>query len=116
MAVMPKVIKKIVASDRTIIHDGTRSKRLLKKISSSPSKNSGMKFNQNLLQSTDLRPMGRVCRSQKDFPSKLIAGKAKRIAMEPRTNPPRPRLAKETNVLSGPPAIGERSSGRTLKL
>src|SRR5687767_12898099 len=116
MAVMPKVIKKIEINDKVIIHGGTLSKRLLRKISNSPRQKSGMKFSQNLLQRSERRAMGEVCSSQNALPSRLTAGKAKRMAMALRTKPASAKLANETILRIVPAGIGERSSGRTLKL
>src|SRR3970282_465298 len=96
MALMPKVIRKIVASESSIIHGGTRSIRLLAKTSSSPSTSSGTKLSQNLRQSEARSEIGAVGKIQKAFPSKLTAGKAKRTATALRTKPARARLAKET--------------------
>src|SRR5262245_53888491 len=116
MAVMPHVIIKTVTRDKVIIHDGTLSMRLLRKISNSPMQRSGMKLSQNLLQSSDRSAIGDVCSSQNDLPSRLIAGKAKRMAMALNTKPARARLANATRVRMVPAGMGERSRGSTLKL
>ena len=99
-----------------IIQPGTLSRRLLQNISTSPRIRSGMKFIQNLLHNNALNEIGAVWSSQKALPSKLTAGKAKRMAMALKTNPAKPKLAKETIVRMVPAGIGERSRGRTLKL
>src|SRR5918994_1942642 len=116
IAVMPNVIKKIVTSDKIIIQFGTPSIRLLKKTSNSPRKRSGNKFSQNLLQSSVLSDIGEVCKSQNALPSRLTAGNAKRMATALSTNPARAKLTKATTVLKVPAGMGDRSSGRTLKL
>src|SRR5262245_64280140 len=116
MALIAKVMSPTVISDKAIIHVGTCSKRLLRKTSNSPSKNSGTKFNQNLLHKRDRKEMGALCKIQKAFPSRLTEGKAKRIAMALSTKPAKPRLAKETSVRMVPAGMGDRSSGSTLKL
>src|SRR5918992_4887737 len=113
---MPNVINKTVISDRSIIQFGTRSIRLLKKTSNSPRKRRGTRFSQNLLQSSALSDIGEVCKSQNALPSRLIAGKAKRMATALRTKPARARLAKATAVLKVPAGIGDRSSGSNFKL
>src|SRR5918996_4410696 len=116
MALMPKVIMKTVTREIAIIHEGTRSKRLLKKTSNSPSRSNGTKFSQNLLHNRERSEMGDVCKIQKAFPSRLTAGKAKRMATALRTKPDKAKLTKETTVFNVAVGIGERSSGRTLKL
>ena len=103
-------------SDSVIIQPGTLSIRLLQKINSSPKNSNGTKFNQNLLHNNARKEIGAVWRSQNALPSRLTAGKAKRIAMALSTKPAKPRLAKETMVRMVPAGIGERSRGRTLKL
>src|SRR5919198_3523857 len=108
---MPNVIKKTVISEMVIIHEGTRSIRLLKKTNNSPSNHNGTKFSQNLLHNTARSEMGEVCRIQKAFPSRLTAGKAKRIETALSTKPASARLAKETTVLNVVVGRGERSSG-----
>jgi len=83
MAAMPKVIRQTVTRESAIIQSGTWSRRLLRNTSSSPSKSSGTKISQNLLHSKARREIGALCKIQKAFPSKLIAGKAKRTATAP---------------------------------
>src|SRR5512145_460666 len=116
MATMPKVIKDMVISESAIIQDGTCSSRLLKKTSTTPSASSGPVISQNLLHNSARNEIGELCKIQKALPSKLIAGKAKRTATALKTNPASARLAKETTVRIVPAGMGERSSGRTLKL
>src|SRR5215471_8226714 len=116
MAVMPKVIKKTVIKDNTIIHDGTWSRRLLRNTSNSPRKSNGMKTIQNLLHTRARSETGALCKIQNARPSRLIAGKAKRTATALSTKPESARLAKETTVRRVPAGIGERSRGKTLKL
>src|SRR2546430_2525619 len=116
IAVIPQVIRKIVARESIIIHRGTCSSRLVRKTSSSPRINNGTKLSQSLLQSRVRREIGAVCRTQKAFPSRLTAGKANRIATALSTKPASAKFAKETTVFKVAVGSGERSSGRTLKL
>src|SRR5437016_14541125 len=98
MATMPNVIKRTVTSEIVIIHIGTRSRRLLRKTSNSPSSSNGTKLSQNLLHNRVRSEIGEVCRIQKAWPSRLNAGKAKRMATALSTKPASARLAKETTV------------------
>src|SRR5919106_1769301 len=95
MAVMPKVIKKTVTREIVIIQGGTRSRRLLKKTSNSPSSSNGTKLSQNLLHKRERSEMGDVCKIQNDFPSRLTAGKKKRNGSPPRNKTARARVGKE---------------------
>src|SRR4030095_12698667 len=113
MAVIAKVMSPTVTSDKSIIHVGTCSKRLLRNTSNSPSKNSGTRFSQNLLHKSARKEIGALSKIQKALPSRLTDGKAKRMAMALSTKPANPRLAKETNVRMDPAGIGARDSGST---
>src|SRR5262245_23857361 len=116
MAVIPNAIRKTVARESIIIHEGTCSSRLLRNTSRSPRINNGMRLSQSLLQTNVRREIGAVCRIQKAFPSRLTAGKAKRTATALNTKPAKAKLAKETTVFNVAVGNGERSSGKTLKL
>src|ERR687892_1047372 len=98
MAVMPKVIKKTVTREIVIIQGGTRSRRLLKKTSNSPSSSNGTKLSQNLLHKRERSEMGAVCKIQNDFPSRLTAGKTKRVAAALSTKTEPARLAEEAKA------------------
>src|SRR4030095_13247078 len=95
IALTPKVMRKIVVTDKSITHDAVCSMRLLATTSNSPNKRSGNSVSQNLLHKTELSDIGAVCRSQKALPSRLTAGKAKRTATALNTNPASARLAKD---------------------
>src|SRR5512135_348187 len=116
MAAMPQVIRQTVINESAIIQGGTCSSRLLRNTRSTPKKSRGTAINQNLLHNNARSDTGAHCTIQKALPSKLIAGKAKRTATALKTKPASARLAKETTVRIVPAGIGERSSGRTLKL
>src|SRR5574341_2088899 len=107
MALMPKVIRKMVARESVIIQGGTRSMRLLAKTSSAPRKSNGTKLSQNLLHSEAPSEIGAVCKIQNAFPSRLTAGKAKRTATALSTKPASARFAKETIRRMVPAGIGE---------
>src|SRR4029434_7925878 len=101
MAVIPNVIRKTVASESIIIQEGTCSSRLLRNTSSSPRINNGMRLSQSLPQSNVRREIGAVCRIQKAFPSRLTAGKAKRMATALNTKPAKAKFGDETTGLQG---------------
>src|SRR5437016_14327130 len=111
MATMPNVIKRTVTSEIVIIHIGTRSRRLLRKTSNSPSSSNGTKLSQNLLHNRVRSEIGEVCRIQKAWPSRLTDGKAKRIATAMSRKPARARLAKQNKVFKLADGRAKHSSG-----
>ena len=83
---MPKVRKKRVMADRAIMSGETCKKRFVAETESSPTSRRGIKATQNLPRHNRLGGMGALLGTQKVLPSRLIAGNAKRIAIEARTS------------------------------